>query len=132
MAPTLTRPFTLRALRRGWQKRCPHCGRGALFSGWAHHLDRCSVCGLIFERNRGDTWAFTVIGDRLPLGALIVLLYFGVIRSHRAIGVAAFAVIAALFVWSSPRRWGAGIALHYLSRVRWPDPSDPVPDGWNC
>lgn len=102
-----------------------------MFSGWAHHLDRCSVCGLVFERNRGDTWAFTVIGDRLPLGALIILLYFGVIRSHRAIGVVVFAIIAALFVWSSPRRWGVGIALHYLSRVRWPDPADPVPESQN-
>jgi len=31
-------------------------------------------------------------------------------------------------VWTSPNRWGAGIALHYLSRVFWPDPSDPIPD----
>jgi len=56
-----------------------------------------------------------------------VLLYFGVIRSHRALGIAVFAVTAALFVWSSPRRWGVGIALHYLTRVFWPDPSDPKP-----
>jgi len=95
MAPTLTRPFVLRALGRGWRRRCPHCGIGPLFSGWAHHLDRCTSCGLVFERNRGDTWAFTIIGDRLPLGALVVLLYFGVIRSHRAIGIAIFIVIIA-------------------------------------
>ena len=127
MAPTLTRHFVLRALGRGWRKRCPHCGVGALFSGW-RHLDRCSSCGLVFERNHGDTWAFTIIGDRLPLGALIVLLYFGVIRSHRALGIAIFIAIAVLFVWSSPRRWGVGIAVHYLSRIYWPDPSDPVPN----
>jgi hypothetical protein len=30
--------------------------------------------------------------------------------------------------WTSPNRWGVGIALHYLSRVFWPDPADPVPD----
>src|SRR5438046_2664193 len=83
-----TPPVALRARRRGWNNRCPHCGVGALFSGWAHHLDRCSSCGLVYERNRGDTWAFTIIGDRLPLGALVILLYFGVIRSHRALGIA--------------------------------------------
>lgn len=128
MRDGLTRTqFVLRALGRGWRRRCPHCGTGELFSGWATHLERCAVCGLVFERNRGDTWAFTIIGDRLPLGALIVLLYFGVIRSHRALGIALFAVIAALFVWTSPNRWGVGIAMHYLSRVFWPDPSDPVP-----
>jgi hypothetical protein len=38
-----------------------------LFAGQWRHLESCSSCGLIFERNPGDTWAFTVIGDRLPI-----------------------------------------------------------------
>jgi uncharacterized protein (DUF983 family) len=118
----------LRAIGRGLRKRCPHCGEGPLFSGWAHHLERCSTCGLVFERNPGDTWAFTIIGDRLPVGLLVVLVYFGVFRANRTLGIVAFAVIGVLFVWSSPNRWGVGIALHYLSRLFWPDPSDPVPD----
>ena len=49
--------MTWAALRRGLSRRCPHCGQGALFSGWSH-LDRCSACGLVYERNPGDTWAF--------------------------------------------------------------------------
>jgi len=114
------------ALRRGLRKRCPHCGEGPLFSGWSH-LERCSVCGLIFARNPGDTWAFTIIGDRLPLGAMIVLIYFGVMRSHRLLGMAMLVLLAVLLVWTAPNRWGASIALHYLSRVCWPDPADPVP-----
>jgi uncharacterized protein (DUF983 family) len=116
-----------RALARGWRKRCPHCGRGALFSGFAHHLARCSHCGLVFERNPGDTWAFTIIGDRLPVAALIAIIYFGIFQSHRALGIVMFVLIGMLFVWTSPNRWGVGIALHYLSRVYWPDPADPVP-----
>ena len=116
------------ALRRGFSKRCPHCGRGRLFSGWSRHLERCSVCGLVYERNPGDTWAFTIIGDRLPIGALIVFVYFGVFRANRSLGIVAFVVVGLLFFWTSPNRWGVGIALHYLSRLRWPDPADPVPD----
>ena len=85
------------------------------------------MCGLVFERNPGDTWAFTIIGDRLPVAAIIVMIYFGIGRSHPALGVATFIVLGAVLVWTSPNRWGAGIALHYLSRVFWPDPSDPVP-----
>jgi hypothetical protein len=38
-----------------------------------------------------------------------------------------FVLLGALLVWTAPNRWGAGIALHYLSRVFWPDPGDPVP-----
>ena len=117
----------LTALRRGISKRCPHCGEGALFRGWAHHLEQCSVCGLVYERNPGDTWAFTIIGDRIPIGALVVLVYFGFGRTHPALGLLTFAALGVLVVWTSPNRWGVGIALHYLTRVFWPDPQDPVP-----
>jgi len=120
--------LVLTAVGRGVRKRCPHCGQGRLFEGWAHHIPRCDVCGLVFERNPGDTWAFTVIGDRIPVAIAIVLLYFGFGRTHNVLGYAALAVLVALLVWTAPNRWGVGIALHYLSRVFWPDPADPLPD----
>jgi hypothetical protein len=82
---------------------------------------------LVFTRNPGDTWAFTIIGDRLPIAAMIVLTYFGVVRSHRVLGPALLVVLAALVVWTAPNRWGVGIALHYLSRVYWPEPADSIP-----
>jgi uncharacterized protein (DUF983 family) len=116
------------AIGRGWHKRCPHCGEGALFSGFATHLERCSVCGLVYERNPGDTWAFTTIGDRLPIAAIIVIIYFGLVRRHLVIGLAAIALFGAILVWTAPNRWGVGIALHYLSRAWWPDPEDPIPE----
>ena len=114
------------ALQRGLRKRCPHCGEGPLFSGWSH-LERCSVCGLVFGRHPGDTWAFTIIGDRLPIGVIIVLIYFGIGRSQPVLGAAMMIVLVVLLVWTTPNRWGAGIALDYLSRVYWPDPADPLP-----
>ena len=119
------------ALRRGLRKRCPHCGQGRLFAGWAEHLERCSVCGLVYERNPGDTWAFTIIGDRLPIAVTIALIYFGVVRAHRVLGLAMLAVLGVVLVWTAPNRRGAGIALHYLSRVYWPDPADPIPPPMN-
>ena len=112
------------ALRRGLRKRCPHCGEGRLFSGWSQ-LERCSICGLVFARNPGDTWAFTIIGDRLPIGAMIVLIYL--VRSHRVLVLTMLALLVALLVLTATNRWGAGIALHYLSRVYWPDPADSIP-----
>jgi uncharacterized protein (DUF983 family) len=114
------------ALARGLTKRCPHCGVGPLFDGWKH-IPQCSNCGLVFERNAGDTWFFTIVGDRLPVGIGIALVYFGIARSHRTAGVIAFLAMIALLVWTSPNRWGVGIALHYLSRAYWPDPEDPIP-----
>ena len=104
------------ALWRGLRKRCPHCGEGPLFSGWSQ-FERCSICGLVFSRNPGDTWAFTIIGDRLPIAAIIIAIYFGVMRSYWVLGVTLMIVAVALLVWTAPNRWGVGIALHYLSRV---------------
>jgi uncharacterized protein (DUF983 family) len=121
------RDLVFTALGRGLRKRCPHCGEGPLFSGWSHHLEQCPICGLVYERNPGDTWAFTVIGDRVPIAAVIVLIYFGIGRAHPVLGFAAIALLGVVLVWTAPNRWGAGIALHYLSRVFWPDPADPVP-----
>jgi uncharacterized protein (DUF983 family) len=114
------------ALGRGVRRRCPHCGEGRLFSGWSF-FDRCSICGLVFARNPGDTWAFTVIGDRLPIAAMIVLIYFGVVRSYPALGITMLIALAVLVIWTAPNRWGVSIALHYVSRVYWPDPADPLP-----
>jgi uncharacterized protein (DUF983 family) len=127
MSERLSWHLVKQALARGLRKRCPHCGKGVLFSGWARHNDRCPSCGLIYERNPGDTWAFTILLDRLPLGLMVALVYFGVFRVNRMLGVAMFVALGAVFLLSSPNRWGIGIALHYLSRVIWPEPGDPVP-----
>ena len=116
------------AIGRGLCNRCPHCGGGRLFAGWSQ-LERCSVCGMAYSRDPGDTWAFIIFGDRLPIGAIIALIYFGVLRSHRTLGYTMLAVLMVVGIWTTPNRWGAGIALHYLSRIYWPDPSDPVPPG---
>jgi uncharacterized protein (DUF983 family) len=113
-------------LWRGLRKHCPHCGKGRLFAGWSLR-DRCSACGLKFASNPGDTWAFIILGDRLPIGVMVVLLYVGVVRSHRVLGALLMLACVALLIWTTPNRWGAAIALHYLSRVYWPEPADPIP-----
>ena len=115
------------AIGRGLRKRCPHCGRGRLFHGWTRHLDRCSACGLVFERNPGDTWFFTVVGDRIPIVGMIALVYFGVARTHPVLGAFLFVLLVSAILWTAPNRWGLGIALHYLSRLYWSSPDDPLP-----
>ena len=79
----------------------PTCGEGPLFSGWSN-LQCCSICGLIFVTNPGDTWAFTIIGDRLPIAGIIVLIDFGVMRSHPVLGLTLVVVLVALLIWTPP------------------------------
>ena len=50
-----------------------------------------------------------------------------VMRSHPILGGVLLVVLLVLLVWTAPNRWGAGIALHYLTRVYWPDPADRLP-----
>ena len=114
------------ALGLGLRKRCPHCGQGRLLSGWSL-LERCTVCGLVFSREPGDTWAFTIFFNRLPVGVMIVLIYFGVARSYPVVGVTLLAATGVLAIATTHNRTGAGIALNYLLRIYWHDPADPMP-----
>jgi len=114
------------ALWRGLRKRCPHCGEGRLLSGWSL-LERCSACGLVFSHEPGDTWAFTIFFNRLPVAVMIVLIYFGVVRAYPVVGVTLLAATAVVAIVTTHNRTGAGIALNYLSRVYWSDPADPIP-----
>ena len=57
----------------------------------------------------------------------MVLIYFGVVRSYPVLGFSMLGALTVLVVWTAPNRWGIGIALHYLSRLYWPDPADPIP-----
>jgi uncharacterized protein (DUF983 family) len=116
-----------RALWRGVRRRCPHCGQGPLFRGWGDTLEACPVCRLRYERNPGDTWAFTIVGDRVPVAAALILVYFGLFRRSVLVGTIALAALAVTIVTTAPNRWGVGIALHYVSRMYFPDPADPMP-----
>jgi len=88
------------------------------------------MCGLVYERNQGDTWLFTIIGDRLPIAVTIALVYFAIGRTHPVLAVMAFLVMGVALFWTAQNRWGMGIALHYLSRVYWPEPADPIPPSY--
>jgi hypothetical protein len=49
----------------------PEFGRGPLLTGWMTIRERCPECGLVYERSAGDTWAFWIIGDRIPIAIAI-------------------------------------------------------------
>ena len=61
------------------------------------------------------------------VAVVIAIIYFGVERSHPALGIALFAIVALVLLWTAPNRWGLGIALHYVSRAYAKDADDPIP-----
>lgn len=113
-------------LRRGWQRRCPRCGAGALFRRGIAFNDRCSVCGLKFQRDHGDTWMFIIITDRIPMLLAIAVMYFGFITQTWTTTAIFAAAVAVPLVATIRRRQGLALALDYLSRIHFRDPSDEI------
>lgn len=44
----------MRALSRGFCRRCPRCGEGRLFQGYLTPQTMCSLCNLDFQNLRAD------------------------------------------------------------------------------
>lgn len=109
----------MRFLWRGFARRCPRCGRGALFERGAHMLERCPSCGLRYLEDRGDPWAFLMFIDRAAfIFPLVAALYFGLHRVSLA-GFIAFGVMMGVaFLLVTPNRYGASVALVYWTRWR--------------
>ena len=121
-------PGIRRTLWRGARRRCPHCGRGPLFVRWITLHERCRVCGLQYLRNQGDTWLYWIVMDRIPIAVgLILIVFFGLHTPTWPQALFFFAAMAAPLVATMPQRQGIAVALNYLSRVYFPDPSDDLP-----
>jgi len=125
-SPPFERPMIGRVLRNGWRKRCPRCGIGPLFARGIRFHERCSSCGLLYQRNYGDTWIFTVITDRIPILFGIAALYFGIVSISWTGAIALFVAVATPLVLTIRARQGLALSLDYLSRLYFRDPSDEV------
>lgn len=94
---------------------------------WITLHPRCAACGLVFLRNQGDIWLFWIVMDRIPILLGIAAIYFGFRITGWLSGLGFFAAVAGPIVATMPQRQGVAIALNYLSRVWFPDPSDELP-----
>ena len=122
------RPRILPAVWRGVRRRCPHCGRGSLFVRWITLHRQCANCGLVYLRNHGDIWFFWIVMDRIPILLGIAAIFLGFRISNWLNGLGFFLAIAGPLIATMPQRQGAAVALSYLSRVYFRDPSDGLPE----
>lgn len=57
------------AMWRGALCRCPHCGKGKMFTGYLKVADHCEVCGEEFRHHRADDFppyiAIMIVGHLL-------------------------------------------------------------------
>ena len=60
-------------LGRAFVKRCPRCGRGAVFASYFRMNPRCSECGAVFWVDRGEWLGAFVIDWACATGLTIVV-----------------------------------------------------------
>lgn len=62
------------ALAAGLRRRCPACGRGALFTGYLTVAPRCAACGEALSGHRADdapAWATMLLVGHLMVPAIL-------------------------------------------------------------
>ena len=119
-------PRVRTVLWRGVRRRCPHCGEGPLFSRRIVFHPRCPRCGLMYLRNQRDISWFWVVMDRIVIWSGIVTIYFG-LRADFLSGLLFVLAIAVPLHATMRERQGVALALSYLSRVWFRDPSEAIP-----
>lgn len=69
---------------------------------------------------------FMMITDRIPLLAGIAAVYFGFSSSNVSLTIGFLACLIAPLLATLRQRQGVALALVYLARVRFADPTDEV------
>ena len=82
----------------------------------------------MFIRDQGDIWFFWIVMDRIPMLLGIAAVFIGFRITTWLAGVGFLLAVAGPIVATMPQRQGAALALSYLSRVYFRDPSDVVPE----
>ena len=92
-------PARVDPIRAGLLCRCPHCGRGRLFSGFLNVVDTCAACGFDFRRlNTGDgpaVFVMQIAGGIVVFSALgVELAYSPPMWVHLVLWLPLVAVLA--------------------------------------
>lgn len=79
MTETVNEPPLMTALLRGWRRRCPSCGAGAMFRGYLSIAESCGGCALPFEPLRADDapayFTIAIVGHVVVSGLLALESY---------------------------------------------------------
>lgn len=107
------------ALWRGWQRRCPACGKGAMLEGYLKVRTACPACGEVLSHHRADDGpAYMTI---LIVGHLMAPLLMWAFVEYRPSPVVLSAIFATgcigLSLYLLPRLKGALVALQWAKRM---------------
>jgi uncharacterized protein (DUF983 family) len=99
------------AVRRGFARRCPSCGRGSLYAGWYRLRKSCEACGFVYREEKGDNFAFMYLTMAALNGLLFLLIYFFGPADWTVKRIVLFASIAVLNLATIPFRKALSLGL---------------------
>ena len=118
VAQTNERPFWP-ALRNGWRRKCPNCGKGALLKGYLKVRDTCTVCEQEFHHHRADDGpAYLTILIVAHIMAPALHIAFTTYRPEPLVLFTIFSIgTVALSLYLLPRLKGAMIAFQWAREM---------------
>lgn len=116
--PTDDRPLKP-ALWRGYRRRCPNCGDGALLTGYLKVADRCNVCDQDLSHQRADDGpAYLTILIVGHLMAILLHIAFVQFRPEPLVMITIFTLgSVALSLYLLPRLKGMIVAFQWSRRM---------------
>jgi uncharacterized protein (DUF983 family) len=95
---------------RGLRGRCPNCGRPTLFVHWLRMHDRCSQCGLKFERDEGFFLGAMTVNYAFAALLFIPVIVAAILHVLSVLAAVILAIGVAILV---------PITLYPLSKIVW-------------
>ena len=107
------------AMLRGWRRRCPNCGKGAMFAGYLKVRDSCAACGEDLHHHRADDGpAYLTILIVGHLMAPLIMWAFVKFRPDPLVLSTVFAVgCVGLSLYLLPRLKGVVVAIQWAKRM---------------
>lgn len=107
------------AMRRGWHRRCPRCGRGPLLAGYLKVADHCPVCEQEFHHHRADDGPayLTILIVGHLMAPLIHVLYARLHLDPLVMASILSVLCVVLSLYLLPRIKGAFIGLQWARRM---------------
>lgn len=107
------------ALLRGWRRKCPNCGQGALLKSYLKVNDTCTVCREELHHHRADDGpAYLTI---LIVGHVMIAMLYEVFLLYRPDPLILFTIFAVgsvgLSLYLLPRLKGAMISFQWARHM---------------
>jgi len=114
-APRLAKP----AMLRGWRRRCPNCGTGALFDGYLKVQATCGTCGQELHHHRADDGPayLTILVVGHLMAPLLHLTFSHTEPNPLYVAIGFSAGCVALSLYLLPRMKGAVVGIQWAKRM---------------